>query len=68
MDADLGGVVVVGAEPDAAAFLARDLLTPAHRERRVLEEVGPMDLGRERLEMMVRPGNRQGDREHVGRH
>src|SRR6185369_5947927 len=33
MNAHLGRRVIVGAEADAAAALARDLLAPAHRER-----------------------------------
>src|SRR6185436_3692152 len=35
VDADLGRVMVVRAEADGAAALARDLLSPAHRQRRV---------------------------------
>jgi hypothetical protein len=54
MNADLGGVVIVGSETDGAAPFARDLLTPANREGRMIGEVGVMNLAGERLKVMVR--------------
>ena len=47
MDADLGGLVIVGAEADAAPALPRDLLAPSYRQRRDPEEIGPMHVGGE---------------------
>src|SRR5688572_31925696 len=54
MDTDLGGVMIVGAESDAATAFPRDLLTPAHDERRNFGEVRPVHLCRQRLEVMMR--------------
>ena len=59
MDSNLGRVVVVGTEPDAAASLADDLMSPPHAERRMLDEICPVDFSRERGEMMVPDVGRQ---------
>ncbi len=40
-------------EPNGAAPLARNLLSPLDRQRRVHEEVRPVDLIRQRREMVM---------------
>src|SRR5205085_10465054 len=52
MNADLGRGVVVRAEANRAAALARDLLAPADDERRNFGKVRAMDVAGQRLEVV----------------
>src|SRR2546428_1610756 len=68
MDANLSRVVIVGAEADAAAFLADDLMSPSHLERRKFEEIRAVDIRGQRSEMMVPDAGRQQQWERLRLH
>ena len=68
MDANLSRIVVVGTEADTAAFLADDLMSPPHLERRKFEEISAMDFSGQRREMMVPDEGRQRQWERLRLH